>query len=317
MTERSIPFVLGATGTGKTALAIQLARRLDGEIISADSRQAYRGLAIGTAAPTAAARGGVPHHGIGFLDPNERYGAGRFARLARTWIDEIRGRGRLPILAGGTGLFVRALLEPLFREPELDPERRRRLGAWLERRPTDDLEAWTRRLDPALAARLGVVDRQRAGRATEIALLTGRPLSWWRARESGDAPPLAARLFVLELPPEEHRQRLRSRIRGQLAGGWPDEVRALIEAGHDEASPALGALGYRKVAAFVRGEIGEAEAQALIARDTWRYARRQRTWLRHQLPGDPVPLDARRSVDQLAAIVEDTLKRNAEGRPTE
>lgn len=312
MTGGPIPFVLGATGTGKTTLAIALARRLDGEIVSADSRQAYRGLEVGTAAPTPAERAAVPHHGVGFLDPGERYGAGRFATLARGWIEGIRARGRSPIVAGGTGLFVRALLAPLFREPELDADRRRRLGAWLARRETVELADWAARLDPAFAARLGVVDRQRAGRGVEIALLTGRPLSWWHAHAPGDGP-IPARSFVLELPPGEHRTRLAERVRAVLAGGWPEEVRGLLAAGYGEGSPAWNALGYREVAALVRGEIGEAEAEERIERATWRYARRQRTWLRTQLPGEAVPLDARLSVDQLAAIVEANLRENEEG----
>ena len=295
--------VLGPTATGKTRLALELAERLDGEIVSLDSRQAYAGLSVGTAAPDAAERARVRHHGVGFLPPGARYGAGTFTRLARKWIEEIRGRGRLPLLVGGTGLFYRALERPIFREPPMDPARRSALEAWLEGHSIETLRRWASELDPVLAERLEVLDRQRCLRAIEMALLTGRPLTWWQRHGPREAEPIRALAVVLALPGEVHRRRVRERAESALDGGWADEVRALRAAGHDSDSPAFSSIGYRAVDDWLSGEISRDEALSRIVRDTWAYARRQRTWFRHQVAPDALRIDAREPVDALAERV--------------
>lgn len=295
--------VLGPTATGKTRLALDLAERLDGEIVSLDSRQAYAGLGVGAAAPGEAERARVRHHGVGFLPPGARYGAGKFTRLARQWIEEIRGRGRLPLLVGGTGLFFRALVRPIFREPPMDPARRSALEGWLEERSLAELREWASGLDPALGERLAVLDRQRCLRAIEMALLTGRPLTWWQRHGPLEAEPIHAVAVVLTLPGETHRRRIRERAERALEGGWVDEVRALWAAGHDRDSPAFSSIGYRAVGDWLSGDISREEALTRIVRDTWAYARRQRTWFRHQVAPDAPRLDARRPVEALAARV--------------
>lgn len=295
--------LVGPTATGKTALALRLAGALGAEIVGVDSRQAYRGLQVGTAAPTPAERAAVPHHGVGFLEPEEDYGAGRFARLARGWIAEIRERDRLPLLVGGTGFFLRALTRPVFREPEMEPARRDRLRGWAEGQAPERLRRFVRRLDPGTARRLGTVDPQRAARSLELALLSGRPLAWWHRHGEPEAEPLRPRTFVLELPAAEHRRRIRERTRRLLAGGWPEEVRALRARGVSEGSPAFEALGYREVARMLRGELSPEETAREISRATWRYARRQRSWFRNQLGEEAVRLDATGSTEQLAARV--------------
>jgi tRNA dimethylallyltransferase len=292
--------LLGPTATGKTEVALRIAERIGGEIVSVDSRQAYRGMAVGTAAPSAAQQARVRHHGVGFLEPGERYGAGRFARLARGWIREIEERGGEPLLVGGTGLFYRALVRPIFREPPLDADRRGKLGAWLEAADQEKLAGWVRVLDPVLADRLSVLDPQRVQRALEVAFLTGRRLSWWQERGPQEAEPIRARAFVLELDADEHRDRIGKRAARMLDAGWVEEVRGLHAAGHGKDSPALGAIGYTAVADWLDGRISRADAFACILRDTWGYARRQRTWLRHQLPADTVRLDAAEPADRLA-----------------
>lgn len=291
--------VVGPTATGKSALAVAVARLLGGEVISVDSRQAYRGMEVGTAAPTAGEREAVPHHGVAFLEPDERYGAGRFARLARDWVTGIRARGRVPVLAGGTGLFLSALLDPVFRDPEVDEERRSRLRRWMRERPGEELRLWARRLDPDLSRRLVRVDRQRAARTLELALLTGRPVTWWQDHGEAEAPPLRALCYLLVLPSEAHRERIVRRTEALLDRGWPEETRRLVRAGHRDAA-ALDAVGYGHVLALVRGELGRQEAVARISRDTWAYARRQRTWFRHRLPEGTTRLDAREPTGQLA-----------------
>ena len=295
-----VPAIVGPTASGKTAIAIDVARELGGEIISMDSRQAYDGFAIGTAAPTAAELAAAAHHGVGLLDPHERYGAGRFARLATAWISDIRGRGLVPILAGGTGLFLRALTHPMFEEPAFDPQRRGRLHDWLAELEGGELLRWATRLDPSLAARKRPLDRQRAARTIELALLSGEPLSGWMASGRTERPPLRTATWVLEVPAPLLRERIRRRADGLIRGGaWPLEVRGLLSRGLED-SRAFNALGYADVAAFVRGHAGLEETIERVCAATWRYARRQRTWFRHQLPGDAVALDGLTKSGQLA-----------------
>lgn len=302
---KSFPAILGPTATGKTPLAIAVAEAIGGEIVSLDSRQAYRGLTVGTAAPTVSDLARVAHHGVGFIEPGERYGAGRFARCAREWMDQIAGRGRIPVLAGGTGLFYRALVRPIFREPSIEPPRRTKLEAWLESHELDDLRRWTHVLDPALSARLSVLDRQRCLRAIELALLTGRRLTWWQSHGPPEADPVPVTEVVLTLPAADHRERIRHRAEELLDGGWPEEVDRLLAAGHGEDSPAFSSIGYRAVAEWNRGEASREQALTRIVRDTWAYARRQRTWFRHQLPPDTPEIDARLPVREAAdAVIE-------------
>ncbi|WP_420441183.1 tRNA (adenosine(37)-N6)-dimethylallyltransferase MiaA [Candidatus Palauibacter sp.] len=287
-----MPALAGPTASGKTAVAIEVARRLDGEIISMDSRQAYRGFVIGTAAPSAGELAAAPHHGVGFLDPRERYGAGRFARLAARWLSEIRARGCVPILAGGTGLFLRALTHPMFEEPPLDPARRAALHARLGRLEREEIVRWAVRLDPVLAARRPPLDRQRAARAVELALLTGVPLTRWMTSAPTERPPLRTATYVLDWPAPLLRERIARRAEALIRGrAWPEEVRDLLARGLD-GSRAFDALGYADVAALVRGEAGVDETVDRVSRATWRYARRQRTWFRHQVPEDAVVLDS-------------------------
>jgi len=309
--------ILGPTASGKTALALDVARLVDGEIISADSRQAYRGLEIGTAAPTIAERAAVPHHGVAFLEPGDRYGAGRFARLCREWITDIESRGRTPIVVGGTGFFVRAVTHPVFKEPDLDSAGRAALEAWLSARPLDEIRRWTGRLDPDLIDRLPVLDRQRAGRALELALLTGRNLSWWQCNAPPEADPIPARTSVLEADAATLRRRINERTLRLLDGGWAQEVEALGDAGHGPGSPAMTSIGYRDVSSFVRGEISRERAVEAILRDTWAYARRQRTWLRHQVL-DATRIDVTTDLRLLAnRIAAEWLSTQAADDPTE
>jgi tRNA dimethylallyltransferase len=294
----------GATATGKTALSLEVARRLDGEIISLDSRQVYTGMDIGTAKAHAAARAAVPHHGLDLVPPSERYSAGRFARDARRWIREIRARQRVPLLVGGTGFFLRALTHPLFQEPDLPPERRRALARWLAGRPTGELLRWLEALDPERAAALRAGGgRQRVLRALEVALLSGRPLSWWHAASGGEAAPLRPLLFVLVLPREELDRRIDRRVDEMLAAGLVEEVRGLLAEGYDRSSPGMSATGYAELIAYLDGRTTLDEAADRIRLHTRRYARRQATWLRHQLPPGAVTLDALRPPEELAAQV--------------
>lgn len=305
--------VVGPTATGKSEVAVRLAERLDGEVISLDSRQAYRGMEVGTAAPTAEQRRRVPHHGVAFLEPDRRYGAGRFARRARRWIGEIRDRDRVPVLAGGTGLFLRALTDPVFEEPEMDPERRGALESWLEGLAEEELRRWARRLDPELADELDGLDPQRCVRTLELSLLSGRPLAWWQEHGEPEAPPVEALVAVLEMDRDPLRDRIRARAERQLEAGWPEEVRRLQEAGYGEGDPPFTAVGYPEVAALLRGEMDREEVVERVVADTWQYARRQRTWFRHQVPEDALRLDATRPAGELVRRVAAAWRAAADG----
>lgn len=300
--------ITGPTAVGKTAVAVVVARRLGGEIISMDSRQVYRGMDIGTAKPTFAERQGVPHHGFDRVDPDERYSAGRFAREAREWIIDIRNRGRVPILVGGTGFFLRALTHPLFREPELDTDRRRALDRVLAGKPLRELLRWAETLDPGAGRMLGG-GRQRLSRVVEIALLTGHPISWWHTHAAGDVPPVRPRIVVLVRGRDALRQRIDERAVRMVQDGLVDEVQRLLARGYRPEDPGMNATGYAELIPFLRGERTLDEAVALTQAATRRYARRQMTWFRNQLPEGATWLDADRPADELAdAIVELMLR---------
>jgi tRNA dimethylallyltransferase len=284
---------------GKTAVAAALAALAPVTVISADARQVYRRLDIGTAKPDAGTLARVPHRGLDLIDPGERYSAGRFARDAARWVAEARAAGRQPIVVGGTGLYVRALVDGLFREPPFDPKRRERLRGWTEALEGDELARWAGRLD----ARFPGGGRQRAARAVEVALLTGRALSWWQreARETGALRPW---YIHLTLPRDALQRRLAARVDRMLAAGFVAEVRGTLAAGAPPDAPGLDGVGYREVVAMLQGRLPQAALRDAILVSTRRYAKRQETWFRNQLRDASVwTLDATESAEVLAARV--------------
>ncbi|HEX8692044.1 MAG TPA: tRNA (adenosine(37)-N6)-dimethylallyltransferase MiaA [Longimicrobium sp.] len=298
--------IVGPTSSGKTALSIEVARRLDGEVVSMDSRSVYRGMDVGTAKPTPEERGGVPHHGIDIAEPSERFNAGRWARYAREKIAEIRARGRVPMLVGGSGFFLRALTDPIFHEPELDPERRARLAERMEEMPDEELHRWLAALDPDAAERLRRWGgRQRLTRALEVPLLTGRPLSWWHRSSPPEAPGVPVLAFILDVPRELLFERIGRRVDEMVRLGLVEEVRDLV-ARYGEEAPGLNAHGYAELIPYLRGERTLAEALELVRRNTRAYTKRQETWNRRQLPPGSVRLDATRPREEL---VEEIVRR--------
>ena len=296
--------IVGPTAAGKTALAIEVARRVNGEVISMDSRQVYRGMDVGTAKATPEQQREVPHHGLDLVAPDERFSAGRFARFARRCIAEVRGRGHVPVLAGGTGFFLRALTHPIFREPDLDEARREGLRRVLEEFETGRLEEWLGVLDVETAERLagrgGGGGRQRLLRALEMALLTGRPLSWWHRHAPPEAAPLHFRIFVLDLPRDLLFRAIDRRVDDMLRAGLLAEVRSLRQHGYGAGDPGMNATGYSELLPALEGETTLEAATERVRRNTRAYARRQQTWLRHQLPADAAWLDATRPAQELA-----------------
>jgi tRNA dimethylallyltransferase len=304
----------GPTASGKTALSLAVARRLDVEIVSMDSRQVYRGMDVGTAKATPEERSAVPHHGLDLVDPDERYSAGRFARDARQWIAEIQARGRVPILVGGTGFFLRAVLDPIFAEPKLDEARRDALRRWLRGVPLERLAAWVRRLDPERADVAVQGGRQRMGRTLEVALLSGRPLSRWHREAPPDGEPLAGVVVLLDVPRDELHRRIEARAAHMMRTGLLEEVRSLRARGFGDDAPGMTGTGYREAAACLAGEATLEEAVREIARSTRRYARRQRTWFRNQLPPDTRRVDGTEPLETQVELVLDAW-RSAGGRP--
>ncbi|WP_064748600.1 tRNA (adenosine(37)-N6)-dimethylallyltransferase MiaA [Lysobacter antibioticus] len=283
--------LMGPTASGKTALALDWAQRLDGEIVSVDSALIYRGLDIGAAKPSAAEQARVPHHLIDVREPWQPYSAAEFAQDARRALDAIAARGRLPILAGGTGLYFHALLRGLAPMPEADAAVRAQLAEEASRRGWGALHAELARVDPEAAARVHATDAQRIQRALEVFRLSGRPISQWR-REALNAPRLPYRVLKLALAPAERatlHARIERRFDQMLADGFLDEVRRLRAlpalAAHPGPLdlPAIRAVGYRQAWEHLDGAGSADEFRARGIYATRQLAKRQLTWLRGQL----------------------------------
>ncbi|OGR49543.1 MAG: tRNA (adenosine(37)-N6)-dimethylallyltransferase MiaA [Elusimicrobia bacterium GWA2_66_18] len=286
--SRRVIVIVGPTASGKTDLAAALAERLGGEVLCADSRQVYRALDAATAKPPAELRARVPHHLVDVADPAEAYDAGRFAREAAAALALIRGRGKVPIVCGGTGLYVRALIEGLTSLPPRDPAVRARLAALAEREGWNSLHARLALADPSAAASIPAANTQRVMRALEVLELTGRPISehWAEGRSGGGKPSAVLRL---DLPPHALRENIDRRTRAM----WPAllaEVRALVPARFRGDEPGFTSLGYRSALTVTAGIMNPEQGLAEMLRATNAYAKRQRTWFRTQI--DAIAVDA-------------------------
>lgn len=279
--EPAVRVICGPTAGGKTAIAVDMARRTDLVVVSADSRQLYRDFDIGTAKPTAPERALAPHRGIDVLDASEPASAAWWADQADRWIRESMDLGRQPVVVGGSGLYLRALFGALFEEPPVDLERRDAIRAELEALDLNALRRWTATLDPA-RAHLG---RTQLLRSIEVSLLTGRRLSDLH-RDHARPARWRARYLVVD-PGEALAARIEARVRAMLAAGWPEEVEALARRVPRDA-PAWNATGYRAIRAMVEGHLTHQAAMETVIIETRQYAKRQRTWFRHQLAGDDV-----------------------------
>ncbi|MGQ9677286.1 MAG: tRNA (adenosine(37)-N6)-dimethylallyltransferase MiaA [Chloroflexota bacterium] len=270
--------IVGPTAVGKSDLALHLALTLGGEIVSADSRQVYRYLDIGTAKPTPEERARVPHHLIDVVDPNERYTLAQYQADAYRAIDGIIGRGHIPFLVGGTGLYVRAVVEGL-RIPRVAPNAR--LRAELERRAVDEgpeaLYQELQRVDPEAAAQIDWRNVRRIIRAIEVYRATGHRIS--ELRES-QAPPYEVLMIGLTIERSELYRRIDQRVDRMIAAGLVDEVQRLVDMGYGFDTPAMSGLGYRQIGAYLRGEVSLPEAVEAIKNETHRFARQQYTWFR-------------------------------------
>jgi tRNA dimethylallyltransferase len=275
--------VVGPTATGKTELAVELAERYDGEIVSADSVQVYRAFSIGTGKPSPDERTRAVHHLIDVVDPLEPVDAARFGELAEQAIADIRARGKRPIVCGGTFLWVRALIYGLAPAPPADAEVRARHRALVEEKGRSALHAALAAVDPVSAARLAPNDFVRVSRALEVHELTGLPLTTFHEQHGFRTPRYRARLVGVKRAPAELDERIAARVRVMLRAGWVDEVRALVAAGYASAR-AMGSVGYGQIHAAIHSG-APVDDEALydpIRRATRVFARRQRTWLRDE-----------------------------------
>jgi tRNA dimethylallyltransferase len=273
--------VVGPTASGKSELALELADLIGGEIVSADSVQVYRHFDIGSSKPTVEERGRVAHHVIDVVDPNEPIDAAAYAALADGAMADVRARGRLPIVCGGSFLWVRALLFGLAGAPPADASVRARHLAWAQVEGRPALHARLREVDAESAARLSPNDFVRVSRALEVFELSGRPLSSFQAAHGFRQPRHAARLVGVRWTPEELLRRIEARTRCLLESGLVAEVERLVALGYRDAR-AMGSVGYRQVVDRLEGRLSEADLAPAIDRATKVFARRQRTWLRDE-----------------------------------
>lgn len=274
--------IVGPTATGKSALAIALARRFDGEVLACDSTAVYRGIDIGTDKVPPDAQQGVPHHLVDLVEPTEVYSAARYAEDAARVAREVVARGRLPILAGGTGFYYRALVRGLFPGPARDEALRARLERVADRRGPEFLHRWLGRVDPESAQRIQPRDRKRLVRALEVYLLTGRPLTAHFAGTQSPIPEYRVITFALRIPPEETAIRVARRVDAQFEAGLLDEIRGLLRAGVPPTAHPFTGLVYRQALEYLNGIRGERETRELIVRENRKYSRRQLIWFRKE-----------------------------------
>jgi tRNA dimethylallyltransferase len=279
MAAAKVAVLVGPTAVGKTGVALDLAEALNAEIVNADSMQVYRELDIGTAKPTPLERARVPHHLVDAADPDEPYDAARYAREGRAVIAALHHRGVPPLVVGGTGLYIKALLAGLFRQEESVRKERPRLARELTAQGLPALLARLQSLDPVAAQRLAPGDTYRILRALEVVEATGRPLSDLHADHNFQDRPYLTLKLGLDLPREELYRRIDTRVEAMLAQGWLEEVRRLLQRYPPGIKP-LQALGYRHLVAFLEGSLALAEATLQTQKETRRYAKRQLTWFR-------------------------------------
>lgn len=299
--------VIGPTAVGKSEVAIRLAERWNGEIVSADSRLLYRGMDIGTAKPSAEQRATVVHHLIDVADPDETWSLALFQERATAAIAEIGGRGRLPFLVGGTGQYLQAILEG-WQPPALAPQPvlRAALEAWAEELGKDAMHARLAQLDPQAAERIDPRNLRRTLRALEVIFASGRPFS--AQRKQGESDYRLLRLGLTR-PRAQLYERIDARLEAMLDAGWLDEVGRLLAAGYDPALPSLSAIGYAQLGRCLRGELSLEDAVAEIKRSTRAFVRRQYTWFK---PADPgitwIDLNEAEADEKMDAAIADFLK---------
>jgi tRNA dimethylallyltransferase len=301
-------FIAGPTAVGKSEIALRLAERAGGEIISVDSMQVYRGLDIGTAKPSAAERARVPHHLVDIRDLNESFDAAQFIRLAQKAVEEIRSHGRVPIFCGGTGLYFKAFLSGLGEAPAANPE----LRTELEAMPFEALLSELREGDPAAYEKIDKQNPRRVIRAVEVIRLTGKKFSEqraeWKSEKAESGKRKAENLFCLARQPADLHARINARVDEMFRRGLVEETRELLQRGLEQNQTAMQAIGYRQVVEHLRGERTLTETIELVKQRTRQFAKRQLTWFRRQLDPVWIELKPAESSDAVAAHLRQLAK---------
>ncbi len=297
-----VGFIVGPTAAGKSALAMEVAERSNCEIINADSRQFYRGMDLGTAKPSAEDRRRVPHHLIDVRSPGESLDVAEFAQLARAAIEEIAARRRNPLVVGGSGLYLRVIRGGIFRGPAASPEIRDRLAKIAAERGAAHLHRQLREIDPEAANRIGVNDLYRIVRAIEVFELTGENISAHQRRHRFADNGYDTLTVGVEVERGKLYAAIDRRFDAMVAAGLVGEVRALLEAGYSPEKPPLSTIGYKQIAAHLRGEIALADAVAMAKQESRRLAKRQITWFRRE--PEIVWLDPERGAQDAFALFE-------------
>lgn len=289
-------YLSGPTASGKTAVGVELARLIGGEIVAMDSMTLYRGMDVGTAKPTADEREAVPHHLLDILDPHEDFSQAEYAVAARRVVDDVVARGKIPLFVGGTPLYLKTLLRGMFEGPAADWEFRKRLQSEAREHPPDWLQQQVAAVDPAAATKLHANDERRLIRALEVFRLTGKPISEHQQHFNQPRTDVTNRVFVLDWPRDELHRRIDVRVDAMIAAGLVDEVRRLAAAPQALSRTARQALGYREVLEHLAGDATWDDAVAAIKTHTRQFAKRQLTWFRSlaecrwiKVSGEPDP----------------------------
>lgn len=301
--HRPLVVLLGPTAVGKSRVAIQVAKHFDTEILTADSRQVYRGMDIGTDKPTAEDRQAVPHQLLDLVNPEEVFNTGWYRRAALEHIERLYAANKLPFVVGGTGLYIRTLVRGLCPAPQADPTVRANLKQLREQTGRDGLYAELLRVDPAAAARLHPNDESKVMRALEVYRLSGRLMSAMQAEHRFQDAPFLSLLIGLQRTKETLDRRIDERIDWQLAHGMVEETRLLLDRGYGRELGSMKGLGYRHIGAYLANECDDAEMVRQFKRDTRRFAKRQMTWFRKECGVEWFLIDEGESLEQVGGRV--------------
>jgi tRNA dimethylallyltransferase len=300
LSETDCWYLTGATASGKTAVGVELARRLNAEIVSLDSMALYRGMDIGTAKPSESERADVPHHLVDVIEPDEEFSVAQYVEAAGAAVQEITARGRVPLFVGGTPLYLKALLRGLFSGPPADWELRRRLQAVAEAEGNAGLHARLAAVDPLSARRLHPRDTRRVIRALEVFEKTGRSISELQQQFDRARTAEECRVFVLDWPRTELQERIDRRVEAMFAAGLVEEVRGLLARAKPPGRTASQAVGYREVIEHLHGERALAETIELVKLRTRQFSKRQATWFRSLSECRFVAMTPQREIGEVA-----------------
>ena len=308
MNKKPLLILSGPTAVGKTEASLELAKRINGEIINADSMQVYRGMDIGTAKLPPDERKGIPHHLIDICDPETDFDVVQFQSMAKPCMEEIYSRGHLPILVGGTGFYLQAVLYDIdFTKGGSDPHIREKYERLADEQGPEELHRRLKEIDPEAAEAIHCNNIKRVIRALEFYELTGKPISVHNREQREKESPYRFLYAVLTLPREELYERIDRRVDEMLSAGLVDEVRGLLERGVSPNSTAMQGLGYKEIASFLRGEIDLDEAVRILKRDTRHFAKRQMTWFKRERSVTYFDKSAYTSIDELISAIANSL----------